>query len=76
MARTKSPYSKRKVSTHDDDIALIGTCVKHPESGLKVVQWRDIFYYMDSGAVKKWVEGEQVYFFPDKAHAFFVQTFD
>jgi hypothetical protein len=76
MAKTKSPYAKRKVSTQDDDIALIGVCVKHPESGLQVIQWRDLFYYMDSGAVKKWVENGRVYFFPDKAHAFDVRNID
>lgn len=57
----------------DDDIALIGICVKHPGSGLRVIAWRELYFYLDSGQVRKWVENEPVYFFPDKAHAFYVR---
>lgn len=64
----------KTISLQDYDIALIGKCVRHPESNLKVVQWRDAFYYMDSGQIKKWVKNEDVYFFPDKAHAFRVRN--
>jgi hypothetical protein len=73
MVKTKY---KLKVSTTDDDIALIGVCVKHPESDLQVIQWRDLYYYMDSSEIDKWFQNKRVYFSPDKAHAFDVRIID
>lgn len=75
MAKQTSPYKPRKVSTHDEDVALIGKCVIHPESKLKVIKWRDLYYYLDSSFQKKWKDDKLVYFYPDKAHSFYVQKF-
>ena len=71
----KSSYKPRRTSTHAEDIALIGKCVLHPKSALKVVQWRDVYYYLDGSYKKQWDLDKLVYFYPDKAHALFVQGF-
>jgi len=70
MPKKLPAWAKHKIKIMDDDIALIGVCVIHPKFELKMVQWRDEYFYCDSEAMKYWEKGEEVYFFPDKHHAF------
>jgi hypothetical protein len=67
---------KKTIKISDNDIALIGKCVIHPDKKFKMVKWRDVYYYMDSGAIKHWEQDKLVYFFPDKAHAFYIKDFN
>lgn len=57
------------ITMYDDDVMLVGQCVKHPDSKLKVIKWREKYFYMDSGHIKSWKKDRYVYFLPDKAHA-------
>lgn len=72
---SKSVYRNRKILSQDEDVALIGTCVIHPKSDLKVLQWRDAIYYLDSSEIDKWELNKKFYFYPDKAHAFSLKEF-
>jgi hypothetical protein len=59
-----------KVDTYDDDIALIGICVRHPYSHKKVLKWRNKYYELDEIEIHNWIETIEFYFIIEKSHAY------
>lgn len=64
-----------KVDTYDEDVALIGTCIRHPFSHNKVLKWRNKYYYLDENEIGNWIESMQFYFTIEKSHAFDLKPF-
>lgn len=57
----------------NNDITLVGVCLRHPRSGVEVIYSENFFYYLDESSINNWVENECVTFIAEKSHAFEVK---